>query len=915
VKTATGTTQDGREYSVDVPDEWTPQQVADVVSRAPKQTEAQQTSIDAPLPSHGAEERRPMGHAPTEYEQAIAREYYHQDKGIDYNQTLPFNIGRQLAGMDTVNERESYLEKTFGKDNVTVDHAGRFVIKPEGFKQANLPVPTQPVWANVGTTSDVAAHPLSVGGMILLPLLVPEEIPLAAGARILAAGAGATGGKAVEETGKVLQGNFKQTNEELARSMRKEFKTGVEGQIGGEVLGKVLKGGVYPFKTQENVSAFREAMDRGYIPRMGQGISSPVLERHQAKWQALFGSGASKNAEQFATDAERYMRKFLKPAEATRAKNDLLDMVASKASTAEEGERLILGARNQMKRLVEDTAQSRQVADQFLDRRLKNVETNLGSSNPELYETAQQQLKTAHRQFQDEASNQYAAFDQIAERGVVGKQAAPKNNFENEWQISGKGTPGVDYRASMKNLKDQVIEIYRIDPYVKAKGSLNWVLDQPSKTTLKELQNIRRTFGEQADVNGLIGDVPSHYAGKLYKAADKTFDDVMEGISGNPAMAHAVGALKNADAFYKQGIKKFKPLILQRIMREAGTTGSIQEPDKLIDEIFQPKMTTRLAHVMSRVDDKTKAQIGRSALDKIVTDSSKVGKSGMETDSKLFYQNVMKYGKTLDVAIGKKNADIVRSVAKRGAALDTHIDLSALQSMKPEGLNVGVIREAVEKEARLTSYLKDNYLSALADGSVPPEKVADFILKDSTRAKQAMEFYGTNSSQANEIRYSLAKRIFGAGIEAGDKPSVAKLSGQSLLSEYDKVGKKTIEAVVGKPLADDWYRFGKVIQFVTPKPIGSGLAAPSEALSAWHSLKHLIGFGQSIVMNKIAYSKPFLEFLITGFSGKSKTFGTALANMGTIATKIRMQHANDTPDAQDEAVLVELKRNYPGLFQ
>lgn len=154
------------------------------------------------------------------------------DKAPPEMDELPFKNRTMLAAMDNPAEKQAYLEKAFGKANVTKDDKG-FVVKKDG-KQFR---------ASEGFLASMAADfPETAGGIIGAgegALMGAPGGPAGAlvGA-VIGGGVGAASGKAAKETVKTFAGLNKKGVAGTAESIGKEGLGGAAGEVGGKVIGK-----------------------------------------------------------------------------------------------------------------------------------------------------------------------------------------------------------------------------------------------------------------------------------------------------------------------------------------------------------------------------------------------------------------------------------------------------------------------------------------------------------------------------------------------------------------------------------------------------------------------------------------------------------------------------------------------------
>ena len=235
--------------------------------------------------------------------QEVANEIFSgmRQEGFDYSGLQNNKLRRGLSFMDTGGEKEAYLTKNIGPENVgwTMDKYGRYAIMPEFREQLGAPAGDMPLTIDNpdaferGDIADLAGSAPEITATILASIATRNYGLMPA---VLASGSAAGVAKGVEEGTETLLGLQKQTLGEVSKDIGKEVALGATAELGGRALVSAVKfafspaevriptgqrGGVFNLKTytyapkvdaasgpgvRETHTLVRELIEEGAIP-------------------------------------------------------------------------------------------------------------------------------------------------------------------------------------------------------------------------------------------------------------------------------------------------------------------------------------------------------------------------------------------------------------------------------------------------------------------------------------------------------------------------------------------------------------------------------------------------------------------------------------------------------------------------
>ncbi len=800
-----------------------------------------------------------------------AKEFLSQrDPGIDYYTGVDRALVRAgFSRMNTDDEKQNFLKSKVGDKNYGKDSYGAWFIKPEGLKKlgikSEVPISFDEQRVTLYDIADWAGD---------LPALIGATgYGLAASGvgaipGMAMAGVGAAAGKAFDEIAKVFQGYKTGGAKETAAAIGGEFAAAAAGEGVFRAGARVLKG-YGPRNTPERQELTREALDAGFVPKTWQSIGSggPLIKRFQATAERVLGDPVA--------DVNREAM--------WRSVSQMAARVPGAGSQA--GELLINKTTQAVADMTVAAESSKKSAQTLLDASLRKIQGSIGAVDTEVGARVAAEIKNARKQFGDTASGMYQAIDDMAGQPIV-----PTNALKEQAQKISEQLPRTE--------EGRVI-------FTKAgeANPIQDILNLPDRITLSQAQRIRTALRESSDIRDMVPGVDKRDIGMLKEASERALDDARQALSVSSASPildasgkeitktvvlpagqakSAIDALRKADEFYKQGIRKFDSPTVAAITKDAGNFGWI-EPDRVVDSVIKPGYSAAARRIKGLVTEETWGKVARSHFDDVVNDSMTFANGKEVVDGKKLYGKLKSMGGTVEVVYGK-DAAVIRQYASELAARDGLIDPAALTGNIGKALEV-----AAKKQERLDRFMGNNYLKELGKEGAEAEQAIDFIFRpnSSVRIREAKKFYGESSPEFKALQNGAMNKVLTNLIERTDDPLIQLFNGSKLRSSLDKYGKNTLRETFGEDITKDLYKFADLSEFITKKgPMGAGgIVAAGVAL---HPLNNLGKIAEMSALGRILRTPGAIKWLSEGISADTpaKQAAASLARVSLLATAL-----------------------------
>lgn len=281
----------------------------------------------------------------------------------------------------------------------------------------------------------------------------------------------------------------------------------------------------------------------------------------------------------------------------------------------------------------------------------------------------------ARKAFGDASSAKFGLVDELARGQSLISTAGIKGQADELVSSLPKSADGAPVLTSAERLND-----------------LTDIQSLPDSITVEQLQAIRNTLFDRMEFGSVTPGIGQREAGLLVKSIENTLDETVESLtkSANPddvLGGQALEALKDARAFYKEGIRKFDNATIKRIAKDPSIAGSL-DPERVIDLLFKRGSVTPLKRVLAILPKETSEDIRSAAMSKVLDSTMKESSDpliGDLFDGTNLIRTLNKFGQpTLDAMFGE---------AKRKELFTLGKVIQA--ASKPKGASGGIVAASI----------------------------------------------------------------------------------------------------------------------------------------------------------------------------------------------------------------------------
>lgn len=757
------------------------------------------------------------------------------DPDVDYASGLSFGDRVAMAKLDNDAERKMFLERKYGEGKVSTDKRGRLVVSKDDKKVA-------------------------VGKPGAIPTLIGEATPLGFGTAASAAaapsgpfgqaiafGLGAGAGKALDQIIKSAYDLQSLTPSEQAKSIVHETEAGMVGEGVGRGLGKIIDRGtrgpvprVLGGQTTESQRLTDLTTSGGAVPP----THSALPDAKRIQWHQMFArrvsgpSTAQEQANQKFIDGE--LKKILKesgvPADKIDEAFDAVVNPKAALSTREMGEDLqgTVKAHAATLQSLADTENKKvlEAVDTQFDH-LNNIITRFKPGD--LGVDVAEGIAGARKQFSTAMGKAYSRVDQLVGGEALVPTAKVKQQAEAvlaslpKRQETGDATTvsrmtktPTGYRLDDVAEPGKVTEGSPVLADAKVLKALDDLKNLPDKISFGEAQKIRSSLGELGELKDLVPGVSKRQFMDLRNSVNVALK-----LSGSdPRAAQAKRLLDQADGLYSKGIKKFEDTIVNKLVRDA-EAGMAPDASVIADTITKGGYTQRAETIKGLVGEKVWKQVASADWQDMIGDVTRtLPQHGDMVDGKVLRKILRDRGQMIDTVYGPKVAAEMRTYADRLAAKDGKIPADALEP--------GNFRQMVESrdkaEAGVNEFMKENYLSALADPKNMPDVALDWIVRpgQESRLMQAFKFFGEDSPQVNSMRQAALRDLLSRATTTTETGVSRRVSPEGIEKALQKLTPKQQDMLFPNGMADDIRLLAQETKFLYPeleKDMSAGLAA------------------------------------------------------------------------------------------
>lgn len=843
------------------------------------------------LTDQGADEIRRMKRHAMEK----ARDLGGYSEGVDYMTGAPALQRYQAGRMDTEEEKINWFEKNVGKNTPENrlwgrDPGGRFILTPAGAEKIGVehkgaPIAWDPVkldWGDVAEFGGESGPSLAAGtiagtltgGLGFLPALVATF------------GAGYAG-KRADEAIESLQGYQRQTPEEIhGDSMMK----GAE-EAGGEALTRVLRpfgrallgphrmpespwnpfgparkpgsvaNPIYPVAPVEStvdparIAASKNALKEGFRPSPGQvvGDRGMLYPRLEAASHWLFGDPAIE----------------INKRTALRKRGELMSEAGGQSgarytsrSAERMGEDVASKVQGKVSQLRANTATASDGLNAVIDDVKRYTSNIVGPQigKDDAGAALQESIKNARRAFGDEMSGRFTMW---------GESNPGRFSTHNVKRVAKEWLDSFPGKEIVEDVETGLLDasgnpIMREKSYWKTADTLSPEGVKTLKSLLNDvgddldiarMHSLRRTLSEAAYDPDIMPGVPKKIRRDLLKAVDNTLD---------------VTGLRDLNAAYHEGAKKFDDAYILRLTRDSGKAGAV-DPENVADFAIRPGKAALVSKIKSIVPIERWEAVRRAHWDQLLSDVT--DPDGTVSSAKL-NREIKNYGLTLDEAYGHNAAKEVRKLTQELLAVDGRIPVDSLRGAPI----VDALRNRLAAQKAETEFVEQNLVKYVTSGNYEPRKLVTALMKpDNSRLRaQAKDIIGEGSPEWDQVKTEVAGRLLDGMIDRAGKEGdylSPTVTNNGLRKAIDKMGEAAVDDILGPHFARKMSEFSNQLSIsLTKTSVGAGAIMTSAI--ALRPTKHIGKIVELGILQRLTHRPWFIKWMTEGYSAKNLRFVT-----------------------------------------
>lgn len=767
-----------------------------------------------------------------------------QDPEADYDTGLPFMDRAFLARMDNDAERRAYLESRYGKDGVSMDQGGRFLVtRPGQRKRVSA--------SGGGTMSGISAD------------MTGNVYPLAGATAggIIGAGFGGFGapfgaaaggmlGKGLDELLKDWQGYRRKTPEEEQKELANTGNAMAAGEGFGQVvtrgIGRALRGqlptwltGVDPETAQMTATTLRG----GGVPPISSAM--PHSKRLQW-WQALsekvvgpFSDQQRRNAALIEGELKNILRESGVPESAIDTAYREIANPTAAVSTRELGEDIQRAVKAHVDTQSTLSRQDMDQATALLDQRLQHLTVlTRRFQTGDLGVDVGAGIETARKDFGTAASKLYGRVDRLVGNEEIVPTASIKREAQRVWESLPKtaatpGTPPGTQRVQQQTPRGQIWHTEATpgtsgspgspvlgDPRVlKVLGDLQKL---PDNISFRDAQSIRTTLAELGEMRDLTPGVTQRHLDDLRQSVNTAFGVAEQ----DPRAAAALALKRQADAWYAKNIEKFKDATVNKLVRDT-QAGMPPDPEVVARTVLRPGQTARARELKGMLPEATWRKVVGADFDNMITTATRQVDGVDVVRGVTLLKEIEKRGDIFDVTYSPRLAAQIRDYAKRLAARDGAVPVADLT---PDNFSLALARANQRIEGR-EAFLNEHFLGSLADPKKLPDDALRWIVqpKQETRLIEAIKFFGEQSPQVEAIRQAALRDLLNKTVGTTESGVGQSVAGGGMERALQGFTQKQQDLLFPNGLADDIRLVAKEAKFLFPPSkegdMSAGLAA------------------------------------------------------------------------------------------
>lgn len=615
---------------------------------------------------------------------------------------------------------------------------------------------------------------------------------------LIGAGIGAMSGRAAKEGTKAVAGTYDKTPTELAKTLGEAANSGVLGEAGGQVAGKVASR-VFRGKAPEVLTGVDKERAEHLDQLLKQGAKPPVsfyapgakkLQREEILANKLVGISKSQQTANLGV-IRRQMSNMLN--DAGVPEKDIPGFMKQfedpsfKMSTEEVGQAIKQGAQAHKEVVEEGFKWDIKAGDDLIDQALTKINSKIKRAQPgDLAMDTAQQIQNARKSFAGVTTQLYSKIDELA-----GNEPIVPTQF-------------------IKRDSDRILAAMPEQNTGKA-GLVKIMADYPENITFQRAHDLRSQLRRLGDAEDLAPGGDSRPYRELEATVDRAFDMAANLHLNKPA----VDLLRQTDDFYKKGIAKFQDATVNQLVNLT-KSGMVPDPGYIARTVIKPGFGPKVQEMRKLLGEPVFKRIAVQDWANMVKDVT--GVDG-RVDGKALLKEIQTRGDLIKIVHGDKTAAEMTELAKSLAARDHAIDPAVLQP--------GKIKEAlvfIEKRKKaVDDHLKEHYIDELTNPRMSPEEAYAWLAApgQESRLTKAIKVFGDQSPQIQGLRQQALKNLLN-GVETkalNNQSSIALADGLKAYTQKEQ------ELLFPRGLADDLRLLSKNVEALFPKRNDESMAA------------------------------------------------------------------------------------------
>lgn len=733
------------------------------------------------IPSFVHDQHAGMTHA--EPHKSVEQNLYPE---VDFTTGLGFLDQTHLATADSFKEKQTYLEKVYGKKNVSqitdpqgypklvVNSGGKKIaVQDSGFIADAVGSAPQTIGAAAGAVVGSAGGPLGT---------------------LAGAGLGAGIGKAATEIRKQFQGTYNQGGAEAVGNIARGAVEGAAGEAGGQLttglVSKVLRGKMPQMLSQttpESNALTERTLAGGARPPAQSTIpGSKKIQFAEALARKTVSGVKSQDTANEAYIANRTKDILTSTGMPEHEASAVLREIQSgeaRVPTEQIGEHVKTRVQAHADMLKDNVEARTKAATEQMDTQLSQLNDLSGRSNVgDLGVNVEAGIVQARQQFGQEMSAGYGKIDQA----LGGEPVVPISHVNTVAGDVGRlmpTKPGEQGGAQGSRV-------------LRALG-----ISFPGvNISLRDAQLARTLLREKAQSGNLTPGVSQHDMGRLADA----MDNAISLAARNPAVAPYVKELQTLDGAYHSGIQKFNDATLNRLVK-SNAAGLPPDPEQIASIIVQPGQAEKVRATKKMLGQETWQKVAGADYNRIMTAAT--NHEGQVDGIKLLTQ-IKQRGSVMKDVHGEEVTNGLTELGKSLAARDGKIPVDQLA----EGSVKDTLKLVESAQKDHDKFMKENYMSRLVDPKANPESTYNWLVQpeNSSALKSAVKLLGADSPQVKEIQSGALRQLL-------SNTKVSYLDGRSSDALSAALAKYTPEQqklLFPNGLDSDLHLLGKETQFL-----------------------------------------------------------------------------------------------------